>query len=168
MNFTLRYSTSNLNQFHLKGGQTTFWVRIRNMNAIITRFPETAELISLERIRSSIKHWRLAIYPPSPTSLQDFKNQLLNNEYDMVLNYRSEYHITATCVKDDKGDEHILFYDQDLIQHFKKASHLSTDATFDSRINLPECSQLLTVLALRGDNVIIFLIFLLSKYASCI
>lgn len=123
----------------------------------LIRFPEAAGIISLERLRSTLKHWRLNLYPPYPTSLEEFKAQLISNEYDMVLKYLDGYEITSTNVIDEKGDEHILFYDKDLIKaHFSKSSHLSMDATFEGRINLKECSQLFTLLALRGDNVIIF------------
>lgn len=104
-----------------------------------------------------MKRWRLKNFPPSPTCLQQFLQQLNENLYARVLRYTADHSLTVQVVTDRNGDTHVLFYDKTFIKEFfRTVSRLFIDATFQCRPNLSDVCQLLTVMGVVTNHVSCF------------
>lgn len=123
----------------------------------IYRFKNAATTLSYKSLNSSMKRWRLKNFPPSPTSLQQFLQQMDQNLYAKVLRYSEGHSMTAHGVTDTNGDTHVIFFDQLFIEQFlQSVRRLFIDATFQCRPNMSDICQLLTVMGVVSNHVSLF------------
>lgn len=104
--------------------------------------------------------WRKRLYPTLPRDFNDFGETLVRiHDDDMLDYYRGR--LRCNVIEDSTGYKHIVFCDLNHIRNrFSNVTTLLIDATFSTRPNIPGCSQVLTVMAVKYNHVSkIFFIF---------
>lgn len=96
---------------------------------------------------------RRQTFPPKPTTLHEFSQQIAEGSYNFLLTYKG-YKIETLTVTDENNNTHIIFYDPDLIENFfKKIWQMFIDGTFQTRTLIGDCEQMLTIIGIFMNRV---------------
>lgn len=100
-----------------------------------------------------MKHWRRRCFPPNPTNLAGFLDQLRQPCYSNLLNYERNL-ITINEVTDIDGCLHLIFYDSEFVQNVMSgATKIFVDGTFQTTPRPTDAYQLVMVMAVRFNHV---------------
>lgn len=121
--------------------------------------------VPYEAVKSSMKRWRRASYPPAPANIQEFVRSVSQPDFQRNLEYNTG-RLHVTLITDGDGHNHALLYDPEFVQaEMQNVDKLFLDGTFRTRPRLADAYQLFTVIGIKLNHVSNFITKIL--FVSC-
>ncbi|XP_043282398.1 uncharacterized protein [Venturia canescens] len=150
------------------------WYKLKDLyDAYAVLHPEAASHVSFRSIRSFMKVCRKKHYPPSPHTVREFVDRLVDPVFARNLEYDNG-RLSVRLIIDNSGAQHALFFDKNFVrQEMAEVSRLLIDGTFCSRPRIDGVYQLLTIMGIKLNHGFPFIwVIMTSKtqnaYEACL
>jgi hypothetical protein len=93
-------------------------------------------------------------YPPRPSNILAFSEQLSDPRNERLLEYTSG-RFTTRLLRDTDGNNHIAIHDAEFVRTeiMQDVTKIFIDATFRSTPNLEDAYQLMTIMGIKFNHV---------------